>query len=79
MIPASFAPMLLKLIMPKVMDQFVEIFKLDKVLQYVEQPNDADKEIEKHKEQINMLAGEMSVLEDRLKKIEILNKKKKNG
>ena len=78
MIPASFAPMLLKLIMPKVMDQFVEIFKLDKVLQYVEQPNDADKEIEKHKEQINMLAGEMSVLEDRLKKIEILNKKKKN-
>ena len=65
--------------MPKIMDHFMEIFKLDKVLQYVEQPNDADKEIEKHKEQINMLAGEISMLGDRLNKIEILNKKKKNG
>ena len=72
-------PKILSLIAPKILDQVAKVFKLDKVLQYVEQPNDADKEIEKHKEQINMLAGEMSVLEDRLKKIEILNKKKKNG
>ena len=45
----------------------------------MQNPNDADKEIEKHKEQINMLAGEISMLGDRLNKIEILNKKKKNG
>ena len=42
MIPATFAPMILKLIMPKLMDHFMKVFKLDKVLQYVEQPNELD-------------------------------------
>ena len=46
MLPASFAPMILKLIMPKIMDQFMEIFKLDKVLKYVEQPNELDIQME---------------------------------
>ena len=56
MIPASFAPMILKLIMPKLMDHVMEVFKLDKVLQYVEQPNDADNRIDKLETQIKMLA-----------------------
>ena len=55
MIPASFAPMLLKLIMPKVLDHFMEVFKLDKVLQYVEQPNELD-------EQVGSIRREMDVL-----------------
>ena len=42
MIPATFAPMILKLIMPKLMDQFMKVFKLDKVLEYVEKPNELD-------------------------------------
>ena len=42
MLPASFAPMLLKLLMPKLMDHFTKVFKLDKVLNYVEQPNELD-------------------------------------
>ena len=45
MIPATFAPMILKLIMPKLMDHFVKVFKLDKVLQYVEQPNELDDQV----------------------------------
>ena len=45
MIPASFAPMILKLIMPKLMDHFMKVFKLDKVLQYVEQPNELDNQV----------------------------------
>ncbi len=45
MIPASFAPMILKLIMPKIMDHFSKVFKLDKVLQYVEQPNELDDQV----------------------------------
>ena len=49
MIPASFAPMILKLVMPKVTDHIMKVFKLDKVLQYVEQPNDADKLGEQNK------------------------------
>ena len=45
MIPATFAPMILKLIMPKLMDHFMQVFKLDKVLQYVEQPNELDDQV----------------------------------
>ena len=45
MIPATFAPMILKLIMPKLMDHFMKVFKLDKVLQYVEQPNELDDQL----------------------------------
>ena len=77
MIPASFAPMLLKLLMPKIMDHFMKVFKLDKVLQYVEQPNELDIEAKKHREQIDMLAGELGMLENRLNKLEILSNKSK--
>lgn len=77
MIPASFAPMILKLVMPKIMDHFMEVFKLDKVLRYVEQPNELDDEVKKHKEHISMLAGEISSLENRLNKLEILSTKVK--
>ena len=45
MIPSTFAPMILKLIMPKLMDHFMKVFKLDKVLQYVEQPNELDDQV----------------------------------
>ena len=77
MIPASFAPMILKLIMPKIMDHFMKVFKLDKVLEYVEQPNEADLLGKKNQEHIIMVAGEISALESRLKKLETLNKKPK--
>ena len=45
MLPATFAPMILKLIMPKLMDHFMQVFKLDKVLQYVAQPNELDAQV----------------------------------
>ena len=45
MLPDTFAPMILKLIMPKLMDHFMQVFKLDKVLQYVEQPNELDDQV----------------------------------
>ena len=77
LLPASFGPMIIKLIMPKVVDKLMEMFKLDKVLKYVEMPNDADRLGEKNQEQINMLAGNMSVIENRLKKLEILGGKTK--
>ena len=77
MIPASFAPMILKLVMPKIMDHFMKVFKLDKVLEYVEQPNEADLMGKQNKEHIVLIAGEISGLESRLKKLEILSKKPK--
>ena len=77
MIPATFAPMILKLIMPKLMDHIMQVFKLDKVLEYVEKPNDADLLGKQNQEHITMVAGEISGLEDRLKKLEILNENPK--
>ena len=53
---------LLKLLLPKVTqkvtDHLAKIFKLDKVLHYVEMPNEADLKIEKLETQLKMLAKE---------------------
>ena len=42
MIPVSFMPMVLKYVMPKITDHIMKVFKLDKMLKYMELPNDAD-------------------------------------
>ena len=46
MIPASFAKTILKLILPNVRidltEHLMKVFKLDKVLSYVEKPNELD-------------------------------------
>lgn len=41
----QFAPVILKMILPKVSDHLCKVFKLDKVLQYVEQPNELDDQV----------------------------------
>ena len=84
MIPASFAPMILKLILPKIMDHFSKVFKLDKVLQYVEQPNELDDQVADMKIKIEALekivvdlgkdSHPMQPFEDRITALE-----KKNG
>jgi len=60
-IPASFIPMIAKFvlgdkILPKIMDHIAKVYKLDKVLNYMELPNDADNRIDKLETQIKMLA-----------------------
>ena len=55
-LPASFAPMILKLIMPKINEHLIKVFKLEMVLQYVELPNEADIRLDKLEAQIEMLA-----------------------
>ena len=67
MIPASFAPMLLKILMPKIMDQFMEIFKLDKVLKYVEQPNELDVEMENVNKKCTDIDLKLKAVEEVLK------------
>ena len=42
---SQFMPIILKLVLPKATDHIAKVFKLDKVLKYVEQPNEADKKI----------------------------------
>ena len=61
MIPISFIPMIAKFvlgdkILPKIMDHIAKVYKLDKVLNYMELPNDADNRIDKLETQIKMLA-----------------------
>ena len=61
MIPTSFIPMIAKFvlgdkILPKIMDHIAKVYKLDKVLNYMELPNDADNRIDKLETQIKMLA-----------------------
>ena len=55
MLPASFAPMILKLVMPKIMDNVMKVFKLDKVLEYVEKPNSADDKLIVHDRELKLL------------------------
>ena len=40
---AQFMPLILKALIPKATEHIAKVFKLDKVLRYVEEPNDADK------------------------------------
>ena len=65
MIPATFAPMIAKMIfgksilpklIEKVANHIAETFKLPQVLNYMELPNDADNRIDKLEAQIKMLA-----------------------
>ena len=43
-------------ILPKIMDHIAKVYKLDKVVNYMELPNDADNRIDKLEEQVKMLA-----------------------
>ena len=38
-------PMLLRFLLPKILDHLIMVFKLDKVLNYVEKPNELDKKV----------------------------------
>tara|TARA_R110000823_G_scaffold38929_1_gene104420 strand:- start:526 stop:750 length:225 start_codon:yes stop_codon:yes gene_type:complete len=45
-------PMLLRFILPKVLDHLLVVFKLDKVLDYVEKPNELDEKMEQLEDKI---------------------------
>ena len=66
MIPATFAPMILKLIMPKLMDHIMKVFKLDKVLSYVEQPNELDVQMEDVEKKCSTINLKIEAMEDML-------------
>ena len=45
-------PMLLRLLLPKVLDHLLVVFKLDKVLDYVEKPNNLDVKVEELEDKV---------------------------
>ena len=66
MIPATFAPMILKLVMPKIMDHFMKVFKLEKVLEYVEKPNELDVQMEDVEKKCSAINLKIEAIEDML-------------
>ena len=70
MIPASFAPMIARLVLPKIMDHFMKVFKLEKILQYVEQPNELDVQMENVEEKCVKIDMKLKVMEEMLKDLD---------
>ena len=60
MIPATFAPYIIKLIAPKLTEKIAnhiaKAFKLPQLVNYMELPNDADQRLDKLETQIDMIA-----------------------
>ena len=57
MILTKIAKAVLKLIMPDVVEHLMKVFKMDKLVSYMELPNEADKGILKLKDELNMVKG----------------------
>ena len=56
MILAKVAQAVLKLVMPKILEHLIGVFKMDKLVNYMELPNDADLRIDRLEEQMKMMA-----------------------
>lgn len=53
-------PLLLKILLPKVLDHIMQVFKLDKVLDYVEKDNATDIKVKDLEKRIVKLENEKS-------------------
>ena len=82
MFPVSFAPMVLKWVLPEVREMLVPLFK------YKDEPNDADEKLIVHDKELKLLR-EMVIdlgkdshpekpFEDRITKLEVFEKQVKN-
>ena len=69
MIIGKIAKAVLKLLLPDVTEHLLKIFKLDKMLNYMELPNEADMKIEKLEEKIKMMAEEAGEVKDIITKL----------
>ena len=78
MIGKLVAP-LLKLLLPKVTEAVTEhlakIFKMDQLLQYMEMPNEADRNIEKLEVKMRILMDDVKKLDEAKDKMEKVLKK----
>ena len=62
MILGTLAGKLLKLLLPKVLDHLMQVFKLDKVLAYVEEDNELDRKVRDLEDKIIDLESKMKKL-----------------
>ena len=59
--------------MPEIIEHLMKIFKMDKLVNYMELPNSADKRIDKLEEQFKMMVQDAEDVKNTIKKIK--NKK----
>ena len=78
MIVAKIAKAVLKLILPDVTEHLIKVFKLDKVINYVELPNEADEGIKKLKVENEMVKGQLKDLTNDINKLKNIASKAKN-
>ena len=78
MIIGKVAKAVLKLIMPDIVEHLMKIFKMDKLVSYMELPNEADKGVEKLKVANEMLKGQMKDMVDDINKLKNIMNKAKN-
>ena len=55
----KLAKAVLKLIMPDVVEHLMQVFKLDKLVNYMELPNEADKGVKAIKTELEMMKDEL--------------------
>ena len=74
----KIAKAVLKLILPHVTEHLMRVFKLDKLLSYMELENDADRGVKALRVENEMLKGQMKDIMDDINKIKnIISKAKK--
>ena len=59
MIVGKIAKAVFKLIMPDIVEHLMKVFKMDKLVNYMEMPNEADRGILKLQDQVNILKGQL--------------------
>ena len=69
MIIGKIAQAVLKLIMPDIVEHMMKIFKMDKLVSYMELPNDADKGVEKLKVDGEMVKSQIKDMTDEINKL----------
>ena len=62
--------MLLKLLLPKAADYVAKIFKLDKVLKYVEEPNELDVQVRDIEQKCADIGFKVNAMQTMLKDLE---------
>jgi len=68
----KIAKAVLKIIMPDVTEQLLRVFKLDKLVDYMELPNEADRKVEKLEENHKMITKQLSEMDKALDKVKKL-------
>jgi len=70
MMPVSFMPMVLKYVLPRLTDHLMKVFKLDKMLKYMELPNEADIASENALKKCEEIQYELNAMKEVLKELD---------